>query len=117
MNKKIFLVLLLLITCLIPEIAGATEYRLPDFLNISSPSNPTGDPNIVVGRVIRLIIGLSGSIALIFFIYGGFLWLTSAGNPNNIDKGRNAMLWSAIGIIVVLTSYILVRFVFSLIGA
>lgn len=51
----------------------------------SDPKNPNcvGVPEIL-GRVIEAVLGIVGSIALIMFIYGGFMWLTSAGNAENV---------------------------------
>jgi len=64
-------------------------------------------------RVVKPVLGIIGSIALIMFVYGGFLWLTSGGSPDKIKKGRDVFMWSGIGIIVILTSYILLKFVFD----
>jgi hypothetical protein len=86
---------------------GFCVYPVPNFLF-------TNDPNIVVGRVIKYIIGLSGTLAMIMFMFGGFQWITSAGKPENIKKGQNYMLWSAIGLIFTLTAYIFVNFLLKL---
>ncbi|HBW74255.1 MAG: hypothetical protein UX10_C0007G0023 [Candidatus Magasanikbacteria bacterium GW2011_GWA2_45_39] len=78
--------------------------------------NPLGTTDIfvIVGdRVVKPVLGIIGSIALIMFVYGGFLWLTSGGSPDKIKKGRDVFMWSGIGIIVILTSYILLKFVFD----
>ena len=76
----------------------------------------TADPNVVIGRVIKYIIGLSGTLALVMFMFGGIQWITSSGNPEKIKKGQNYMLWSAIGLIFTLTAYIFVNFVLKLFG-
>lgn len=78
----------------------------------SDPNNPNcvGVPEIL-GRVIEAALGIVGSIALIMFIYGGFMWLTSAGNATMVDKGRDAMIWAAIGLGVIFGAYALVHFV------
>ena len=78
--------------------------------------NPLGTTDIfvIVGdRVVKTALGIIGSIALIMFVYGGFLWLTSGGSPDKIKKGRDVVMWAGIGIIVILTSYILLKFVFD----
>jgi len=45
-------------------------------------------------------------------IYGGFMWLTAAGNDDNVAKGRHTLLWAALGAILIgiawtVSSYIL----------
>lgn len=88
---------------------AAKNYDLPNFL-------ATDEPADVIGRVIKAIIGVCGILSLIMFIYGGVLWLISAGRQAYVEKGRDTMLWSAIGLAVVFGSYILVNFVFTFFG-
>lgn len=74
--------------------------------------NPLGtlvDPRILIGQIISVFLGLVGSVALAIFIWGGFLWMTSAGNAERVTKGRNAILWAALGLAVIFSSYIIVR--------
>lgn len=75
--------------------------------------NPLGKDVTVytlIGRIIKAVLGLVGSIALIMFIYGGVVWMTSAGSAANVKKGRDAILWSAIGMAVIFASYGLTKF-------
>ncbi len=104
--------------CLAPaSAAGASstgapstgQYDLPNFLGTDEPAD-------IVGRVIKTIIGFCGILALIMFIYGGITWLISFGREQYIEKGKDTMIWSAIGLAVVFGSYILVNFVFSFFG-
>jgi len=78
--------------------------ELPNFLG-------TAEVTEVIGRVVKAVIGISGSAALAVFVYGGVLWMLSAGNPDRIKKGRSAMVYAAIGLAVIFLSYALVNFV------
>ncbi|MFZ4648071.1 MAG: pilin [Patescibacteria group bacterium] len=81
--------------------------------NSSTLCNPLGQNTTVyslVGRIISVILGLVGSIALVMFIYGGLLWMTSAGAADRVKKGREAILWSVIGMAVIFASYGLTKF-------
>jgi hypothetical protein len=60
---------------------------------------------LIIGSVIRTALGISGSIALLIVIYGGFLWLTSAGNSERIQKGKTMLIWASIGIAVIFGAY------------
>ena len=77
--------------------------------------NPIGTTSVpeIAGRIINAALGLIGSITLLVFVYGGFLWLTSGGNEKAVAKGKDAMKWAAIGIIIIFSSAALVQFVFS----
>lgn len=69
--------------------------------------DPLGNRNLfqIFGGVIKAAMGIIGSLALMVFVYGGVLWLTSAGNEERIKKGTNSMLWATIGIFVIFASY------------
>ena len=83
----------------------------------TSLKNPLGDgvddPRAIVGNVIKALFGIVGSLALAIFIFGGFTWVTSAGNEEKIKKGKDMIMWAAFGLIVVFASYALVTFVLS----
>lgn len=79
-----------------------------------SLSNPLGDnvtPQILIGRVINAVLGIVGSLALLMFIYGGLTWMTAAGNSDKVEKGKNILLWATIGMVVIFSSYSLVKFI------
>ncbi|MEK9183230.1 MAG: pilin [Patescibacteria group bacterium] len=81
--------------------------------------NPLGTTNILDlgARLIQAGLGIAGSLALLFFIYGGFLWLTSGGSPDKIKKGRDVFLWSVVGLVIIFSSYLMVDFVIKAITA
>ncbi len=85
----------------------------------TSLTNPLGvdSPEAVIANVINTIFGIVGSLALLMFIYGGLVWMTSSGNKEMIDKGKNIIKWAAIGLIVIFSSYALVRFLITGVGA
>jgi hypothetical protein len=47
------------------------------------------------------------------FIYGGVVWMTSAGAADRVKKGREAILWSVIGMAVIFASYGLTTFLIN----
>lgn len=78
--------------------------------------NPLGDRTDIrkiVGDVIRAILGIIGTIALIIFFYGGIQWMTSLGEEARIKKGRETMVWAGLGLVVVFASYTIVQFIIS----
>ena len=73
-------------------------------VNVSST-----DPLVIAGILIRSILLLIGSVTLLMFVWGGFLWLTSAGSEERIEKGSQTMLWAAIGVFLVFASYLIIN--------
>lgn len=65
----------------------------------------------LIGYAIRALLGIIGSFALAVFVYGGFLWMTAAGNTERIQKGKNTLTWAAIGLAVIFLSYPIIRFI------
>src|SRR5581483_5322004 len=69
-------------------------------------------PGLVV-NVIQLILIFSGSVAVLVLIYGGFLYLTSAGNEEQGEKGKSAFLNAVLGLVVIVLAFTIVRVISS----
>jgi uncharacterized membrane protein len=54
-----------------------------------------------------------GSIVLVMYIFGGFLWMTASGNSEQVDKAKKILVWSSLGVVAMLASYVLVTFLFK----
>ncbi|MBI2099548.1 TrbC/VirB2 family protein [Candidatus Uhrbacteria bacterium] len=87
---------------LIPEACtrGATE------------TSKCGLPQLIqVGiNIVRLILAISGSLALFMFIYGGFKWLTAAGVAEQVDEGRKILTGAVIGLIIIFGAATIINF-------
>ncbi|MFZ2681691.1 MAG: pilin [Patescibacteria group bacterium] len=64
-------------------------------------------------NVTILILGVSGSLVLLMFVYGGFLWTTSLGQPDRIEKGKETVINATIGFVIIIMSYSLINFLIS----
>lgn len=55
--------------------------------------------------------GLSflGFVATVMVIYGGILYVTSAGNDENVGKAKKILLYAVVGIVIILLSFALVN--------
>jgi hypothetical protein len=73
-----------------------------------------------VASIFRLIINWALAIAfiaaVIILIYGGFLYITSAGNADSATKGKTAILNALIGIVIIVLSYIIVQIVYRFVS-
>jgi hypothetical protein len=81
-------------------------------VKLTNPLNTASVPQLV-SNIIKAFVGIVGAVALLIFVYGGFLWLTSAGEASKIQAGKDAMKWAVVGLVVVFSSYALVSFVLS----
>ncbi len=71
------------------------------------------DFNVIIGKLIKAALGIVGSLTLVVFMYGGFQWLTSRGNSDQIRAGLDAMLYAAVGIFIIFSSYAILTTIFN----
>ncbi len=90
----------------------AASPTLAATLSLSNPLN-TSDPNQLIAQVVKVFLGIVGAIALLFFVYGGFLLLTSGGASEKVTKGRDTLMWATFGLIIVFGSYGITRAIFQ----
>ena len=72
----------------------------------------TSDLRDTVRRFINIGLGFLGVLTVLMVIYGGYMWLTAAGAEDKVTKGKNILIWAAIGAIVIsiawtISSYVL----------
>jgi hypothetical protein len=116
MRKKLILLILpafFVLFVALPVLAQSTNIVEPTPDAVVTLNNPLGDvstPQQLIGKVISAILGVVGSLALLMFIFGGFTWMTAAGNEKKVTQGRDILMWAAIGLIVIFISYAAIRF-------
>lgn len=97
---------------------GTGIVSLTDFKGgLSAPSAEGYDPKLTevtsarefVVKIIKFALSFLGLIAVIISIYGGVRILTSAGEADGVEKGRKAITYAVIGIIVIMSSYAIVN--------
>lgn len=117
--KKIIIVSLIVLTFMLPALVFATEgdnslggqnqpksdsqeVKLDNKLNVDTPQE-------LIGVIIDSILGVVGSLALLMFVFGGITWMTSSGSPEKVKKGRDIIVWAAVGLMIVFSAYGLTR--------
>jgi len=81
--------------------------------------NPLGsitNPVDLIGNIIFAILGLTGAIALVMFIWGGLQWMTAAGNSEKVTKGRDTLLWAVLGLVIIFSSYAILNAVLGILA-
>lgn len=87
-------------------------------ITLDNPLGNVNTPQKLIGQIINSVLGLVGSIALLMFIWGGFQWMTAAGSSEKVEKGKKTLMWAALGMVVIFSSYALVTYVIkNVIGA
>ena len=60
-----------------------------------------------IQSVIEVMITLAGLVSVGFFVWGGFGYITSSGNPESLDRSKKTILYSALGLAIVLGAFVL----------
>ena len=69
------------------------------------------DPAQIFGKVVNGILSFIGVIFLVLMIYGGYKWMMSAGNEQEVAKAKNTIKAAIIGIVIVLAAYAITSFI------
>lgn len=70
----------------------------------------------VILRVVNVALTILGTIAFVAFVWAGALYIFAFLNEENAETAKKVMIWTAIGIIIILLSYSLTSFLITLTG-
>ena len=76
-------------------------------------SGGEGDLKSLLNTILSYFLGFLGFVCVIMVIYGGVLYVTSAGNDENVRKAKKILLYAGVGVILIMISYALVTTLFS----
>lgn len=70
-----------------------------------------------IGSIIQYILSFLGVIFIILIIYAGFLWMTAGGDSEKITKAKDILINAVIGIVIILSAYIITTTILTKLGA
>lgn len=110
------MLMLTLFPAVIPQVAVAQQE-----IAISCPSDlgylcTDGTVASMFRLILNWALTLAFLLAVIYLIYGGFQYITSAGNADQATKGRTTIVNALIGIVVIVLSYTIVQIVYKFIS-
>ena len=119
--KKIILIIasLLLLTIFAPEIAQAQSASdaVCDTIGAVDPDGSCagggGSISGIIETVLNILSFVAGFVAVVMIIVAGLKFITSRGDSGAVSSARNTALYAIIGIVIVLFSQIIVRFVIT----
>lgn len=99
------------------------KYKKPDGYEGPLPECAfAGDCNDV-NQLLELVINIGkwffsiiGSLAFVFFVYGGFTMILSFGSAEKFKKGQQVLVAAVIGMIIAFGAYALVNFLLVSLG-
>ena len=85
-----------------------------EFVQDVGVGKSTDDIRDQIRRVINIVLGFLGVVGVIVVIYGGVLWMTSAGDEEKVDKGKKTIIAGVIGIIIIGIAWTIVSYVLNI---
>jgi len=71
------------------------------------PNDPVG----FVGKFYSIGLGIIGGVSMIFIMYGGYLILTSQGNPIQLENGKRYIMYAILGLLFAIFGYVFIQIV------
>lgn len=69
-----------------------------------------------VGRAVRMVLMLLGTIFFVLAVYAGFLWLSAQGNDQQVAKAKGILTTATIGMVVIIASYSITAMIMLLVS-
>ncbi|MBP7058679.1 hypothetical protein KBB06_05090, partial [Candidatus Gracilibacteria bacterium] len=119
--KKILLGIMLAYTLLLPLSAMAADTSKTSFTEfkggLEAPSTQgyasglvqATDARSFILNVTNFFLGFLGLVAVVIIIYGGFMYVIDMGKGESGGKGKKAITYAVIGLIIVMASYAIVN--------
>ena len=92
-------------------------YNQKSYVPDGNTANPDPSTTGIIGfliKVVSLFVKIIASLSLLIFIIGALMAISSEGKEDRLEKGKNAMLYAVIGLVIALFSFIIVAFVQSI---
>ena len=95
------------------QISGQTQ--LPSW-GVSQNGGTGSVVNLIIA-VIKVLLAITGAIAVLFIIIGGFQIVTAGAIPDNLKKGKQTVLNAIIGLVIIILSYVIITVVANFVGS
>ncbi|MGB9726568.1 MAG: hypothetical protein ACP5OX_00680 [Minisyncoccia bacterium] len=71
---------------------------------------------VLLQNIIEFVIRAAFIICIVLIIYGGFRWLLSFGNKDNIAIGQKTIFNALVGLLIVLAAWLIIHTIFWLLS-
>lgn len=79
------------------------DYAISDFLALAI-------------NISKFVFGIIGSLTLAMFVYGGVMFLISAGSADKVGQAKKIITAAVVGLLIVFGSWLIINFVFKAMG-
>lgn len=104
-------------TQFVPRVLAAAP---PTITPSGTYSPPPADQSIITvlsqfgSIIINILLTIAGAIALIYIIWAGMQYIQAQGDAAKAKSARNALVNAVIGIVIILSAFVIIRFASSI---
>lgn len=119
MSKKKLIIFLILLV--VPLSVGAVLAANAATVSLDNPLKTQGitslfDSSAYIGKIIGRLLKIIGAVSLLLLVYSGFLMVSSGGSEAKIKEAKNIITYTAIGLVVIFSAYIILTFFLGALG-
>jgi hypothetical protein len=61
--------------------------------------------------IVNTVLAVTGAIAVLIIVLAGFRYIASQGDPGAVSTAKNAIIYSLVGLVVIIAAFAIVNFV------
>ncbi len=115
MKKKLISLILVIFSVFFISLPASADLMGVNIVN-NTIKLGNDDPRRVTIQIVNLVLSFLGLIALIIVLFGGFKWMTSGGNQEQVSKAKKILIAGLIGLVIIILSWGITSFVISQLG-
>lgn len=79
--------------------------------NINIPASPNSDIRVLIVRILNVVLGFLGLVAVCIVLYAGYLWMTSGGNDETVEAAKKMLINGVVGLVIILSAFAITSFI------
>ncbi len=96
---------------LLPEASGSSDCVKDGNSPAECGDYTVSDIASMAITISNWIFGIVGSLTLLMFVYGGFMFLISAGSSDKVSSAKKIITAAVVGLVIVFASYVIINFI------
>lgn len=111
-NLAVFCIILVSIF-IVTNFAFALDIGMDEAGNTGLSNGNGQSPQVFIINIVRFLLTFLGLVATVMILYGGFIWMTSQGNPERINMAKKTLIGAVIGLVIILFSFAIVTYILN----
>ena len=74
------------------------------------------DLRVTIAKIVRVVLGFLGILAVLIVLWAGFLWMTAAGNEDQVGRAKRILIQGLIGLLIIMSALAITQFVLKEFG-